>query len=225
MNGIGWWLVHQASRLLKPNQREAVLGDIAESGVCAEIALYELLGLIFRQFAALGKEVRMPKPKLIASSVIALTIVVAAGWWAAKVFWIIAPLGFPAHMVAPGCDVPCDAAIFCFVRGDDAGFGVLSKPEKILIKGPVPISMLPPRYTRLAKKDNVTGAVVALLDVDAKGNVFAVRLTSVGLSRNLIDGLDRSVIDAVRTWKFRPATNRGKPLPARVYLLVNFSLS
>lgn len=225
MNRICWWLVHQGSRLLKSNQREAVLGDIAESGESAEIALYELLGLIVRQLAASRNEVRMSKPRLIVSSVIAFAVVVAAGWWAAKTFWLIAPLGPPTRMVAPGSDVPCDAFMLYIVRDDAGGGRAMRTPEGAPIKGPVPISTLPPPYTPLAKKDNVRGAVVALVDVDANGNVSAVKLAAVSLSRNLTDGLDRSVIDTVRTWKFRPATKNGKPLPVKVHVQVNFSLS
>ena len=69
------------------------------------------------------------------------------------------------------------------------------------------------------------GAIVAAVHVDASGNVAGVKLTVVSLSRDLRDGLDRSVIDAVRAWKFKPATQKGKPVPVRVHLQVNFSLS
>ena len=66
-----------------------------------------------RRVASLVKEVRMSKPRLIASLVIALTVLVATGWWAVKTFWLIAPAGSPTHMVgyayAPGSDVPFSA--------------------------------------------------------------------------------------------------------------------
>ena len=69
------------------------------------------------------------------------------------------------------------------------------------------------------------GAIVAAVDVDASGNVAAVKLTAVSLSRSVSDGLDQSVIDTVRTWKFKPATKKGKPVPATVHVQVNFNLS
>jgi TonB family protein len=39
------------------------------------------------------------------------------------------------------------------------------------------------------------------------------------------EGLDESVINTVRTWKFKPAMKKGKPVPVKVHLQVNFRLS
>ena len=53
--------------------------------------------------------------------------------------------------------------------------------------------------------------------VDASGNVAGVKLvSSVG------EGLDESAIETVRTWKFEPATKKGKPVPVKVTVQVNF---
>jgi len=37
--------------------------------------------------------------------------------------------------------------------------------------------------------------------------------------------LDQSVIDTVRTWKFKPAMKEGKPVPAKISVQVTFNLS
>jgi TonB family protein len=184
-----------------------------------------------RRVASMVKEVRMSKPRLIASLAIAFAVLVGAGSWAVKTFWLRAPLGSPTHMIGyiyssggPGGGFP-STFMYYMAEGDGrAGFS-LRDFGRAQIKGPVPISMPGPPYTSQAKKDKVEGAVFALVDVDADGNVAAVRLTAVSLSRNLTDGLDQSVIDTVRTWKFRPATKKGKPLPVTVHVRVNFSLS
>jgi TonB family protein len=230
MNRICWWLVQQASRLLKSNQREAVLGDIAESGESAEMALYEVLGLIVRQLAASRKEVRMSKPRLIASSVIPVAVLVAAGWWAVSTFWLTALPGSPVRITgyvyaSSGPESNSASTFMYYVPNDAHARSWLRKSGGAQIKGPVPISMPGPPYTPQAKKDKVKGAIVALVDVDAGGNVTGVRLTTLSLSRNLTDGLGQSVIDTVHTWKFRPATENGKPLPVTVHVQVNFSLS
>jgi len=99
----------------------------------------------------------------------------------------------------------------------------LRKSGGAQIKAPVPMSMPAPRYTPQARKDKVEGAIVAMVDVDAGGEVTGVRLTAVSLSRNLTDGLDQSVIDTVRAWRFRPATRTGKPVPVTVHVQVTFS--
>jgi len=53
MNRILFWLVDSVSRCLEPNERDAVLGDFAESGNRPGRALRDLLGLIVRRRAAL----------------------------------------------------------------------------------------------------------------------------------------------------------------------------
>ena len=51
-----------------------------------------------------------------------------------------------------------------------------------------------------------------------------VKLTAVSLSRDLADGLDESVLQTLPTWKFKPATRQGKPVPVKVTVHVDFSL-
>ena len=58
MTRIGWWFVDRVSRMLEPGERDAVLGDFAESGLTAAPALRDLLGLIIRRQAALWKDWR-----------------------------------------------------------------------------------------------------------------------------------------------------------------------
>ena len=58
MTMIGWPLVEIASRLLQRDEREAVLGDLAEANQGAWRGLLDVLGLFFRQQAALWKDGR-----------------------------------------------------------------------------------------------------------------------------------------------------------------------
>jgi len=168
-----------------------------------------------RRVASLVKEVRMSKPKLIASLVIALAVLVTAGWWAVKTFWLIAPGGTPTHMVgyasasAPGSDVP-STLMFYKVEGD--------------VKAPVPIYKPEPPYTPQARKDKVEGAIVAAVEVDASGNVVGVKLAGVSLSKSVSEGLDESVMQTLRTWKFKPAMKKGKPVPVMVTVETSFRL-
>jgi TonB family protein len=168
-----------------------------------------------RRVASLVKEVRMSKPRLIASLVIALAILVATGWWAVKTFWLTVPLGTPEHAVMFGYGIS---------EGDGRSALLYAKAEGD-IKGPVPISTPLPPYTAQARKDKVQGAVVAAVDVDASGNVSGVKLTALSLSRNLTEGLDQSVIETLRTWKFKPVLKKGKPVPTKTTVQVNFRLS
>jgi hypothetical protein len=58
MTRIGWWLVDTVSRMLGPDEREAVRGDFAESGETSGQALRSVLGLVVRRQAALWKDWR-----------------------------------------------------------------------------------------------------------------------------------------------------------------------
>lgn len=53
-----WWIVDRLSRMLEPSEREAVLGDLAESGETGARALRELLGLALRRQLNLWKDWR-----------------------------------------------------------------------------------------------------------------------------------------------------------------------
>lgn len=56
MTHFGWRLVDLLSRMLNPDERDAVLGDHAESGVSGGQALRDLLGLVVRRQAAVWQE-------------------------------------------------------------------------------------------------------------------------------------------------------------------------
>src|SRR5260221_2332799 len=58
MTRIGWWLVDTVSRMLEPDEREAVRGDFAESGETSAQALLNVLGLVARRQAAFWKDWR-----------------------------------------------------------------------------------------------------------------------------------------------------------------------
>ena len=53
MNRVEWWLVDAASRILEPDERAAVLGDVTESGETGGQALLGVLGLVIRRQADL----------------------------------------------------------------------------------------------------------------------------------------------------------------------------
>jgi len=58
MTRVSWWLVNVLSQTLEPGERDAVCGDIAESGESGGQALRDLLGLVVRRQAGLWKDWR-----------------------------------------------------------------------------------------------------------------------------------------------------------------------
>jgi TonB family protein len=90
------------------------------------------------------------------------------------------------------------------------GEGV-SRPEKI--------SGAPPVYTEMARKAGVNGTVILESIIDEQGDV-----TNVRVLQGLPMGLDQAAVEAVRTWKFKPAMFEGRPVKVYYTLTVNFKV-
>jgi periplasmic protein TonB len=87
------------------------------------------------------------------------------------------------------------------------------------IVGPRAIYAPTADFTDAARRDRVTGIVVMSVVVDATG-----RVESVSVFESLRDDLDRSAVTAMKTWRFEPAQNNGKTVPARINVEMSFNL-
>lgn len=109
---------------------------------------------------------------------------------------------------------------------EDAGPPVVLKPAagepRRVGEGvtpPVKISGAAPVYTELARKAQVEGPVILESIIDEQGDVTDVRVL-----QGLPMGLDQAAVEAVRTWKFQPATFEGKLVKVYFSLTVNFQV-
>jgi len=95
---------------------------------------------------------------------------------------------------------------------------------------PKALSIPEPSFTPLARKQRVSGIVTVQLIVDAQGNPQYVHV-----SKSLADSvdqkhreaalsLDQAALDAVKQYKFAPATIDGKPVAVYLNVEVNFKL-
>jgi len=89
--------------------------------------------------------------------------------------------------------------------------GAVKKPE-ILVK-------TQPRYTEVARRAGVEGVVVLKAVIDERGHV-----TDLQVIKDLPMGLDKAAMDAVRTWRFKPATLHDRPVKMYYNLTVNFQI-
>ena len=89
--------------------------------------------------------------------------------------------------------------------------GLVKKPE-ILVK-------TQPRYTELARRANIEGVVILKAVIDDRGYV-----TDLQVIKPLPMGLDEAAMDAVRTWRFKPATLHDRPVKVYYNLTVNFQI-
>lgn len=90
------------------------------------------------------------------------------------------------------------------------GNGV-SKPEIL--------SRVDPRYTEAARRVRLQGTVIVEAFIDETGRVRDIKVL-----KGLPMGLDRSAVDAVSQWRFRPATFEGRPVKVLYSLTVNFQV-
>jgi TonB family protein len=76
-----------------------------------------------------------------------------------------------------------------------------------------------PDYPEKARKAKVQGVVAIKLTVSPDGTTKDIQVV-----KRLRSDLDASAVDAVRTWKFEPATQDGKPVAVSINIDVAFSL-
>jgi TonB family protein len=81
------------------------------------------------------------------------------------------------------------------------------------------VTSIHPVYTELARRARVTGTVILEAIIDEQGDVQNVRVL-----KGLPMGLDQAATDAVKMWKFKPATLKGQPVRVYYVLTVNFQV-
>jgi protein TonB len=80
------------------------------------------------------------------------------------------------------------------------------------------ISAVPPTYPALAKNQHVSGNVLIDALIDANGRVTTMKVVSGPTL------LHQAAMDALKQWKYRPATLDGKPVPMHLTVTIQFRL-
>jgi TonB family protein len=76
-----------------------------------------------------------------------------------------------------------------------------------------------PEYSQEARNKKYEGVVVLMVVVTVEGKAKNIQvMKSPGM------GLDEKAIEAVRKWKFKPATKDGKPVDAQIPIEITFRL-
>lgn len=86
---------------------------------------------------------------------------------------------------------------------------------------PRPVHRPRPTYPRIARQRAIEGWVSVELTVDESGTPGDIRV----LKAEPPNVFDRAAIQAVRRWRFEPATVGGKPVTARVAQRIDFELT
>ncbi len=118
---------------------------------------------------------------------------------------IVASLAAVALVGVPLAAMQADAGVYSV---KDAGV----TPPKLIEKHE-------PDYTAAAKDNKIEGAVDLSVVIASDGSV-----SEVTVKRGLDPGLDANAVNAIKSWKFKPAEKDGKPVAVRASVEVNFKL-
>jgi TonB family protein len=88
------------------------------------------------------------------------------------------------------------------------------------VKAPVVLSRVEPVYPDEAKVQRIAGIVILQILISDTGDV-----ADVTVLKPLPYGLDKAAVDAVKQWKFAPATQDGAPVPVVFNITINFKLN
>lgn len=88
------------------------------------------------------------------------------------------------------------------------------------VKAPVVTNRVEPVYAEEYRRLRISGIVILELEISETGEVGAIRVI-----KSLAPDLDVAGVDAVRQWKFQPATRDGKPIAVLFNLTINFKLN
>jgi periplasmic protein TonB len=108
------------------------------------------------------------------------------------------------------------------VVGTVAGAGAPDVPIHIGgdVNPPVPLSRPAPRYPELARMARIQGVVLLEAVIEKDGSVADVRIT-----HDLRLGCGPAAQEAVRSWRYSPATLNGRPVSVYLTIRVTFALS
>jgi TonB family protein len=85
---------------------------------------------------------------------------------------------------------------------------------------PIPLYRPEPEYSDEARNAHIQGSVEVSLTVGTDGIAHDIVVT-----KSLGHGLDEKALTAIRQWRFDPAAEDGKPIPALIKVAVSFRLS
>ncbi len=75
------------------------------------------------------------------------------------------------------------------------------------------------KYPDIAMKAGIQGKVYVLALIDERGNVNDVKVL-----KGIGGGCDQAAADAIKSSKFTPGSNKGKPVKVKLSMVINFKL-
>ena len=86
---------------------------------------------------------------------------------------------------------------------------------------PTVLKSVTPKYPEEARKKGIEGEVVVQALVDKKGEVQDLKILK---NQSGSEELGKAAMDAVKQWKFKPATKKGDTVSIRIAIPIKFRL-
>lgn len=122
---------------------------------------------------------------------------------------------YPEAATYKGAGDTNDAANFECTR-DTEIIRALKDPS---IKAPRPLHTPEPKYSKSARKQKIEGIVTLSVVIGTDGKAHDVKVV-----KSLEPSLDANAIEAVKNWKFAPATKDGHPVAVAMRLEIDYKL-
>ncbi len=169
---------------------------------------------LFHRVTLLAEEVTMSKHRLAATAVALIASVAVAAAAVATTFPLVKSGAMVSMSVSTGEDTSSaksgdeesDTKIFRFVPDGD-------------VTEPKAIHKVNPTYPEEARKAGLMGVVVCETVITAAGEISDVKIL-----RTADEVFNQPTIDALKQWKFAPATLEGEPVDVIYVLTVNYRL-
>lgn len=87
------------------------------------------------------------------------------------------------------------------------------------VKAPRALDTPEPKYSKSARKQKIEGVVTLSVIIGTDGKAHNVKVV-----KSLEPSLDANAIEAVKSWKFAPATKDGRPVAVEMRLEIDYKL-
>ena len=146
-----------------------------------------------------------------------IAVVAVAGASAATLF----PLTKPAEAATAVtmATAVSDAAAAASSSDDEKSRQAVKYDPEAGITAPKLIQKVDPVYPEEARKNRIQGLVISEALIDRSGDVVDVKVVETA-----DEVFNQPTIDAIRQWKFEPATKDGEPVNVIYVLTVNYAL-
>lgn len=113
------------------------------------------------------------------------------------------------------------AAIVTVATGLGISAQQVAKPGDKGVTDPVVVAEKKPSYTAAAMRQKIQGSIELTAIIDKEGTPTDIKVVR---SLDKKYGLDEKAVDALKEWRFKPATKDGKPVPILVTVEMTFAL-